>query len=254
MLIAPICTNEMVNPILNSLSGACQRLAEGAVAAGRAPSDPLQCPCFLQVPQATAAQFNCLAMPSDNYTVAQTWARCSTAGDLPVCSNATIDPILSKLTDSCQTLVEESILHDEAPSDEMQCPCFMQVPEGEAAKFNCLGLPTDNHTMYQTWARCKAKGFAAPTPKLMAPVCANSTLDPVLRKLSNVCQELVEHALEEGKSPVDALQCPCFLQVPQATAAQFNCVGLPTDNQTLFQTWSRCKTSGPHPSPSPVPK
>jgi len=237
-----------------STSCASENMAEGAVAGGRHPADPLQCPCYLQVPEAMAAQFTCLAMPSDNFTMAQTYARCKAAGEVPVCSNATIDPILSKLTDSCQTLVEEAILHDEAPTDAMQCPCYMQVPEAEAAKFNCLGVPTDNHTMYQTWARCRTKGFAAPTPKLVAPVCSNSTLDPILSKLSNACQELVEAAIAEGKSPVDGLQCPCFLQVPQATAAQFNCVGLPTDNQTLFQTWSWCKTHGPFPSPSPIPK
>jgi len=182
------------------------------------------------------------------------------AQNLPAqCDAERLTPIIATMSRNCQTLLGGALASGTALTDATQCPCFLEVPEWKASFLTCRALATDQVSFYATYQRCNAPrpslgsppspppsiSLHSPAPPSI-PVCATASLVAAISSTSASCQVLLGGALASGASLSDAVQCPCFLELPESTASEFQCRARATSRSSLYSTYLYCKANRPY--------
>jgi len=160
---------------------------------------------------------------------------------LAQCDQQTLVSIIRTMTTSCQTLLGNALASGTSLSNEVQCPCFLEVPSTTVAPLACTALATDRQTIYQTYQQCMMSP-PSPAPTL-PPVCPAAGLMQIIANMSTSCQLTLQTALTTGTQLQDWERCPCYLEAPEWVARGLNCRALQVDGRTIHEDWTFCATN-----------
>ena len=162
----------------------CQADMRSVIAKGGVDTEQDQCQCFAQVPrsfiQAHLADLDCLATTSSTQTIKDSYADCLHDGYIyPTCTPAELGQLahsqaFGSMNATCQLAIGAVISGAAPGTDEVQCPCFAQIPavvvepllNGPAGR--CMVSGSATSTVKLNYLYCEAEGYMGSSAKIGA--------------------------------------------------------------------------------------